>query len=644
MQIEELTAKAWRKFEPPPDLKVSEWACAHRRLSPESSAEPGEFSMDRTPFMRAVVDTFNDPLVEETVLMKSSQVGYSENLNNIVAYIMDQNPGPIMLMQPTLEMAESYSKDRISPMIRDTPRLKKLVDERSKKSGNTILHKSFPGGLLQMVGANSPASLASRPIRDLLGDEPDRYPASAGEEGDPWKIAGKRQITFFDRKRFLGGTPTIKKASRIAKAYEKTDKRKYHVPCPRCGVHIPLDRDRFDHVIDSENYARYQCQACDGWIDEHERFDMIRDEPAGGTAHWRATAEGDGRRAGFFIWAAYSPFVGWREIFDEWNEAKGDPEEEQVVHNTLFGEAYEFQTVELDHEDLFKRREDYDGQRLPNAVEIITAGIDTQDDRFEIEIVGWGAGEESWSIEYATIEGDPDLPATRDALDAFIADAVFHREDGREMIVSAAFIDSAGHRTDAVYKFARGKQHRHIYPSKGSSVAGQPIFARFSPQKSERVKLAIVGTDTAKEIIYARLARGNEARGRCHFPLSYALEYFSGLTSEEKKITWTKGGPVVRFVKRKGEGKSRNEPLDCRVYALAALRSLPMALRRLRRAERAAMAPPPDDPSSPESSDDSEAPQPDPVPEATPAQAARTRRERRKTNVRRQGGGWSAGW
>ncbi len=640
MEAAELLAEVAAYWDPPPELLVSEWAEKFRRLSPESSAEHGEFQMNRTPFMREIVDCYNDPDVEEWIVMKSSQVAFSENLNNILGYIADQKPGPSMLLMPTLQLATGYSKDRLDPMIRDTECLSIRIDQRKRNGQNTMLRKSFPGGYWQLVGSNSPAEISSRPIRDLMVDEWDRHARSAGKEGSPDKIAEKRQITFGGRKRMKGGTPTIKGASRTEKGFEGGDRRHYHVPCPRCGDHVPLIRERFDIDPASDHYARYQCQACDGWIEEHERFDMIRDAKAGGTARWVPHGECIESRRSYFIWAAYSPFMGWREMFDQWNEAKGDPEEEQVVVNTLFGETFEFSRVELDHEALFKSREDYDGQRLPEAVKIITAGIDTQDDRFEIEVVGWGEGEESWSIEYVTIDKDPATNEGKQALDRFLAEASYRRIDGREMTIAAAFIDSGGHRTDAVYDFVRGKQFRHIYASKGSSVVGQPVFARFSQHKKARVKLAIVGTDTAKEAIYARLAKGSDVRAKMHFPLTYALEYFSGLTSEEKVVTWKSGTPLVQWKKRQGVRQSRNEPLDCRVYALAALRSLPMASRVLRDRRPVAKKQEPE-----KVAGDAGAPADQPLaaveelpaPKGQPKPAAKRANPARQ---RRQGGGW----
>ncbi|MDB6078160.1 MAG: terminase [Akkermansiaceae bacterium] len=588
MNIQTLKRKALATLMPPPDLLPSEWADRYRRLSPESSAEPGRFEMDRTPYMREILDCIKEPEVETVWFTKSSQVAASETANNLVGYLADCDPCPIMVMQPTIEMTEDYSKDRVTPMFRDTPRLKGKIDDRKKKSGNTIRHKAFPGGLIQFVGANSAASLASRPIRALISDEVDRYPASAGKEGDPIKLARARQTTFIaNRFHYATGTPTVKGYSRIEKGVQEGDMREYRVPCPRCGEHFALEFEQFQSDREKESYGQCCCPNCGDWIEEHERFEMIRDEKCGGTARWVPTKFAPASVRSYRIWAGYSPFKGWVEICDEWNEAKGDQELEKVFHNTVLGRSYAFSTADLDHEHLFRSREDYDGQSLPLGVEIITAGIDTQDNRFEIEIVAWGAGEESWSIEYLTIEGDPEKKTTRDQLDRLLADSVYRRTDGRELRIAAAFVDLGGHRTDAVYQFARGKAFRHIHASKGSNVPGQPIFARFSDQKKERVRIAIVGTDTAKEVIYSRLAKGSETSAPCHFPLSYSVEYFRGLTAEECIKKWKSGTPSVKWQKKKGEEAARNEPLDCRVYALAALRSLPMALRRLRRKEAA---------------------------------------------------------
>ncbi len=595
-------------------LPVSVWANRFRRLSPEASATPGQFDINRTPFMREIADSFGDRLVAEVRVMKSSQVAYSENLNNFLGRQIHLNPGPIMMMQPTLEMAEGYSKDRISTMIRDTPVLTDLIDDRSKTSGNTILKKSFPGGLLQMVGGNSPASLASRPIRDVVIDEEDRTAASAGKEGDPEKLATRRQITFHDRKLVAGGTPVIKGASKTDRGFKKGDQRHYMVECPCCGGHIDFRLKQFQTNPDKEHYAAYQCQLCNEWIDHSNKMQMIKDYPAGGTAYWepmeRRRVKGWNReknewtreaepidyewdaKAGryieaelvvrsYHIWAAYSPFITWKEICDEYNQAKSDPELLQTFYNTLVGLPYEYTTNDLDFEYLYKRREKWDEDSLTDKILAITAGVDTQDDRFEYTILGFGAGEEVWVLDFGIIDGDPEDRETRERLHEFLMSRQYQTEKGRKMRVRGYFVDLGGHRTDSVYKLTRGKQYQHVYACKGMNTAGNPIFAGFSRQKEAKVKIARVGTDTAKEQIYAKLAKDEGEPGTIHFADHLTIDYFEGLVSEERKIVWVKGQPKIRYEKKK---KSvRNEPLDCFVYAYACLRSMKIQLRKASR-------------------------------------------------------------
>ena len=585
---------AWREcFAVPPTISGSEWAVKYRKLSPEASAQPGDFAINTTPFMRELLDVLcgSDEQVMEIWMMKSSQIAYSENLNNAIGYYMQLDPGPLMMIQPTIEMSESYGKDRIATMLRDSPSLAILTDHRAKNSGNTILRKNFPGGFLQLTGANSPAGLAGRPIRIVICDEVDRFPFSAGEggkrEGDPIALVQRRQTTFFNRLFVAGGTPVRKGLSRTETGYNETDKRVYMVPCPRCKQHIELRWKQFCIDVDSDNYAKYQCQLCDDYIAENERFEMIRDKLAGGSAYWQPTrTEAPKTRRGYFIWTAYSPFMGWKDICDEWLKVKGDPEREQVFTNTVLGQPYSAAVADLDSEKIFAQREDYSSDRMPNDILIITAGIDTQDDRFEAEVVGFGLGEESWSLDYTTIIGDPALKQTRQKLDQFLLEQRYVREDGTELRIKAAFIDSGGHRTDNVYTFCRGKRARHIYPCKGSSITGQPIFARFSHLKKSRTHLAIIGTDTAKEVIYARLSNPTETTGRMHFPAHYGINYFEQLTAEQKIVKWVNGQPRVTFVKV----SKRNEALDCRVYALAALRSMPIQLRVMSRRDKRRIA------------------------------------------------------
>lgn len=585
--IEAIERRVGRSVAPPPAMRISEWANTYRILSSESSAESGRFSIERTPYMRDIYDALLDPSVTEVWFMKSAQVGYSEFLNNVIGAHVHLNPCPIMMLQPTIDMANAYSKDRISPMFRDTPVLRDLVNEKSRDRGATILHKLFPGGHLTLAGANSPASLASRPIKGILIDEPDRYPESAGDEGDPINILRKRSTTFWDRFFFAGGTPTVAGRSRIESGYNRGDRRLYFVPCPACGEMIDLRFKQFELDDNAKRFAQYQCQECKDWISHEHKIAMISDVEMGGAAEWRATREGPHSIRSYRIWEAYSPWVTWEDLCLSYLEARElGHEGKKVFFNTSLGETYVEAGEVPDEDKLLGRREDYDPSCIPKGVRVITAGVDTQDECFHVEIVGWGRGEENWSLEFRTIWGDPENEEVQRDLDAFLRESRYTRaEDEKQFPISAALVDSGGHRRDAVYRFCRGKNLRRIYPCKGSSIRDKPILASLTPQKKERVKLALVGTDTAKESLYAQLDREGSGPGRCHWPLSYDRDYFRQLTAEEKVTEHKSGRAVQKWVVRKDEcpntGKvitRENHVLDCRVYAKAALRLLPLSL------------------------------------------------------------------
>jgi len=629
-----LDRNVWR---PPPDLKVSEWANQHRRLSPEDSAEPGDFDMDRTPFMREILDTVIDERVQQTWLKKGAQIAYTTNLCNILGYFIHQQPAPIMMLMPTLALANMLSKDRLSTMIRDSPVLAGLIDESTRISGNTLLYKKFPGGHITLAGANSPASLQSRPIRGVLFDEVDQYKAGVGDQGDPILLLEERTATFWNRFFFAGGTPTTRKASRVNKGWESGDKRFYHVPCPSCGELIrlifePEEKGRRQLCVDEDSkyFGQYLCQACDEYIPGEHQIEMLSDESMGGSAKWIPTKEFEGI-ASFHISKLYSPWVTWEEFAIKHSQTKDDPEQWKTFVNLSLGECTEDAAERIDPESLLvHRQKNYGPNSLPDEVRVITAGGDTQDDRIELEVVGWGAGEESWSIDYRTFWGNTaELQVWRD-LDEYLANTEFQRIDGRILRVRAMLQDSGGHRRDQVYAFCRGKARRKVYPCKGASAYGKPVLAGMTRQKKQHVRLVNIGTDTAKELIFGRLELGGDGPGRCHFPLSYDEKYFQGLTSEEKKDEYRQGSHIGVWMPRKDQFGSEipNEPLDCRVYALAALRILPINLSAFRRQETA------ETPRKPEETEEKGA-QPAEKPREKPVFRRNPRASRRKSWMNR---------
>lgn len=541
---------------PPPRLKVSDWADRYRRLSSESSAEPGQWNTSRAEYQRGIMDALNDPSTERVVLMTSAQVGKTEILLNAIGYYMDYDPSPIMVLQPTLDMAKTFSKDRLAPMLRDSPALKdKVGDPRSRDSDNTVLHKKFTGGHVTIVGANSPSSLASRPVRILLADEVDRYPPSAGEEGDPLSLAIKRTTTFWNRKMVFVSTPTIKGYSRIEQEYENSTREEWKVACPHCGEYQAFrwSQIRFDD-------GTMECPNCRSRFDEF----VWKRQPG----KWVAREENQGSR-GFHLNELASPWRRWEEVIADFKKAKDSPELLKTWVNTSLGESWE-EKSDTDASLVMKRREQYMAQ-VPDEVLLLTCGVDVQDDRLELEVVGWSHGKESWGIEYQVFIGDTSQDPVWKQLDQYLQKE-FTYADGTGIHITSTCIDSGGHRTSEVYKFCRAREHRRIFAVKGRGGEGIPFIGKPSRNNRENAALFVLGVDQGKATIISRLKINFEGDGYCHFPMKketgYNEDFFEGITSESMRIITKKGIRKVTWVKRPGV---RNEPLDCRNYATAAM-------------------------------------------------------------------------
>lgn len=566
MSIMNLAGRVWKS---PPKLTVSEWADRHRHLSGEASAEPGQWVTARAEYQRGIMDAASDPSIETIVFMKSAQVGATEIINNIVGYHIDQDPSPMLVLQPTVEMAQTWSKDRLAPMLRDTPRLKGKVHVSGRRdSQNTLLNKRFPGGHITMTGSNAPASLASRPIRLVLCDEVDRYPASSGTEGDPVSLAKKRAATFWNRKIILTSTPTEAGASRIEMEFEQSDKRYFYVPCPHCGHiqrlvwrNVTWQKDEDGKGIPET--AQYACDGCGVLWSEKERLLAIRQ------GEWIAENPG-GSRAGFHLSELYSPWSSLDTVVRAFLEAKGNSELLKTWVNTSLGESWEDRGERIDQTSLYARREDYPAA-VPADALVLTAGIDVQRDRLEMEVVAWGEGEESWNVDYRVIPGD----TAQDAVWQDLEDALhvsYRHEYGTDLHIAAAVIDS-GDQTSRVYQFVRQSAHPRIFAGKGIAGPGRPVVkvSRKRTGKATRdVDLYQIGVDDAKATIYARLQIAEPGPGYCHFPMGRDAEYFDQMTAEQLQTKYRRGFPVKEWVKI----RKRNEALDTRVYAFAALRIL----------------------------------------------------------------------
>lgn len=566
-----LFTKIFLVLKPPPDMDLSEWADEYRRLSSESSAEPGRWKTAKAPYQREIMNAISDIKVQKVVVMSAAQIGKTDGfILNPIGYYMHYDPSPIMVLQPTIQMAETFSKDRLSPMLRDTPALRDKVNDKSRNSGNTILQKIFPGGHVTMVGANSPSSLASRPIRILLADEIDRYPATAGNEGDPLLLAGKRLTTFWNKKEVDVSTPTIKGLSRIEVEFEHSTQEEWNVPCPECGAFQPMAWAQVIFKKENLDEINYVCSKCGvilseiEWKEQYINGKFIAKYP-------------DRKVRGFHLNALSSLFVEWKEIVEKFLTAneekkKGNIELMKVWTNTEMGQTWEEDGEQIEKDELYKRREKYNCE-VPEDVICLTAGIDTQDDRFEIEVVGWGEGKESWGIKYQVIYGDLKLKGIWDELDTFL-NQTFTRTDGAKLKIICACMDSGGHFTNQVYKFCKARIARRVFAIKGKGGAEVPYYNKPSKANREKTPLFTVGVDTGKSLLFQRLAVQEEGPNYCHFPKEkdrgYTREYFKGLTAEKMVMTYKKGKAQYVWT-LKDSGYKRNEPLDIRNYATVAL-------------------------------------------------------------------------
>jgi phage terminase large subunit GpA-like protein len=595
LDADELVAEILREYlAPPPLLTVTEWAERYRVLSGKDSAEPGPYRAARTPYAREPMDALSQSSpVEGVVLMWGAQTSKTTVGSNWLGYLVDTNPGPIMIVQPTIDMAKRYSRQRLAPMIEESPQLRRKVREnRSRDDANTTLLKEFAGGFMAVAGANSAAGLRSMPVRDLFLDEIDGYPLDVDGEGDPIQLAQARQTSFARRKWLKTSTPTTKDFSRVEAAYLTSDRCRYHVPCPHCGELQPLewgadkphgvkwDRDADGRAI--ADTVRYVCAAHGCEIREHHKPAML----AGGVWVADQTGAQGGKVRGFHLSSLYSPlgWLKWEELVAEWDRAitaarSGDPSLLRVFINTRLAETFEEQGDRANEHELRKRAADIPLRQVHWGLYVCTLGVDVQGDRLEAYVWAWGRGMQRQLVDRQVIYGDPSLPESEAgspwaALTAYRRQPLQHAS-GRIVPILAAFVDSGGHHTQAVYSYCRAHQHAHVHAIKGQSISGKAILGKPSDQdvswrgqKLKRgVKLWPIGTDTAKAEIYGRLRIAEPGPGYVWLSKHLPGEVFEQLTAERLVTRYVKGHPRLEWVKPAGK---RNEALDCAVYALAA--------------------------------------------------------------------------
>ncbi|WP_306600750.1 phage terminase large subunit family protein [Geothrix sp. 21YS21S-2] len=560
--------RARRAWSPPPRMSVTEWADTYRQMSAENCAEPGRFNSARAPYQRGPMNAISDPLIETVTIMSSAQVGKNEICHNGLGWIIDLYPGPALWVAPTEKAAEKWSKTRLAPMLRDTPRLKgKVADPKSRDTGNTILEKQFPEGLLFIVGSNAPSGLASQPIQYVFGDEIDRMEASAGTEGDILDLAKKRTTTYVGRRKHVWvSTPGIKGVSRIFKSWEQSDQRRYFMPCPHCGERITFrwkDPDGTYRVIwphepEEPEKAYYVCDRCGGVITDAHKHKMLE---AGEWIAGRPEVKG---HAGFNLNELYSPWRTFGDVAKAFLEAKaGGPMSLMVWVNTSLGEPWDPRDGEgLQVQGLKARREHYAAE-VPIGVAYLTLGGDMQDDRWEYIVRGWGHGGESWLIKRGMVLGNP-------AMETFWADVdqvlsgEFRHVSGYPMRITSACLDSGGHYSKQVKAFCSPRSNRRIFAIQGASTALQKPVMR----SNKKTKLWRLDTIALKDTFFACLRVQGPGPGFVHWPDNLLDDYFDQITAE-KVVYQTRNGATRRSYKKVTED-ARNEALDCEVYAMAA--------------------------------------------------------------------------
>jgi phage terminase large subunit GpA-like protein len=573
-------ATARSALRPPPRLSLSGWAERYAYLSPETSAEPGKFHA--FPYQIGIMDAVTDPAVERITVMKSARIGYTKLLDHVLGYFIHHDPAPVLIVQPRVEDAEDYSRTEIAPMLRDTPVLEAIAgDLKAKDSDQRILKRMFKNGSsVSFVGANSPAGFRRITARVVCFDEVDGYPPEgAGEEGDQITLGIKRSETFWNRKIILGSTPTVTEVSRIAKSYADSDQRNYHVPCPHCGTFQTLKWANltWDKKLDENGNtlehrpetAHFICEACQERIEERHKPAMIA------AGQWIAEKPFKGH-AGFAIWAAYSlwPNASWANLAREFLRVRRDRMLLRTFTNVVLGETWNEDYQIVDGHQLRLRGENYSPDSLPDTIRVLVAGVDTHPDRFEVLVLGFGAAEESWVVDFQVPYGDPGQQAAWVALDQLFLRS-YKTDSGRTLRISAACIDSGGHHAQQVVNFCGSRRARRVYAIKGMSGSSkQPIWPLHASRTRTNQQVFMLNVDKAKQLIYSRLRIDKPGPGYMHFPAGDPCgeDFFEQLTSERVITKYRMG--MAYHVWELPPNKS-NEVLDCCVYAIAARESMP---------------------------------------------------------------------
>jgi phage terminase large subunit GpA-like protein len=588
--------KGFRLLSPPPIITISEWADTYRFISTEFAAEPGKWHTSKFEPMREVMDSCSPgSRYRRVVLVKPSQSGGSEAcVLNVIGYTIDVNPRSMLVVFPTLDSCESFSKERLDPMITVTPALSnKVVEVGKMKKGvfaSTVKKKKYPGGFLNMVGANSTTGLSSRPVPIVIVDEVDLCIKNANRQGNPVKLALSRTTTFFDRKEILLSSPSNDEGeSGIIPFWEDGSQARLERGCPKCGLFQVLDFDRMD--LES---AMLCCEKCGNYFPQ---WKWQKSE-----SRWHHNNVEHPTTASYWISGLDSPWLDWKvDLVEDYVVCRrladmGDDSLLRVFVNSKLAKQYKRKGKRVDIDLYHDRREVYacheKGAEVPEGVVLITAGVDVQDSFISYDVTGWGKGRESWGIETGEFQGDPRIPDSEvwKQLDQFVYNRIWRYADGTYIRTRILFIDSQGHCTDDVYKYCKSR-HPRVFAIKGIGGQGQPIIIGGKVRRRQKVVEGVwqvkLGVDTLKDEFHSRLSIEKPGPGYCHWPMyfngmpccGYTLEYFEEIISEQRELIYNKSGfAEYKWTKNRTDP---NEALDCRNYARAALEYLKIRLEQM---------------------------------------------------------------
>lgn len=558
-------------FEPDPLMTVSEWADNFRVLPSESSSQPGQYRTETMPYLEEIAYELSPQSpTDEVSVIKGTQLGFTELGNNMLFCYADLYPCPMLQILPTETAVKTHALSKLWPSIEASPRLKNTFKKRKTQDGSSIYSLMFKGGNIALGWSNSPATFASSSRRIVINDDVDKWPDEI-EGGNPLDLSKNRAETYSNKKIYNNASPAKKHNSKILPKYETSSQGLYTMKCPHCGEDVVFEKDGFKFNYD-ENYQLiddvvFVCSNNGCIIEEHQKYEMMKKENGARYVHKFP----ERKHKGYRVPSYYSPFAKWNEIFQSFLDARKEQKEKKVSTkmaswtNTKDANVWEEKIEKLDVNEYLNRHEEYAAE-VPNGAFILTAGVDTQDDRLEVEVVGWGKYGESWSIAKLILEGDPKFPRVWQKLDNVLENSYKH-ESGIDMKILGMGIDSGGHRTDYVYNYCKTRVEQNIFCMKGDNSVETPILkSGISKNKDGSLRLYMIGVNSAKDVVYGQLTTKEVGPGYMHYPKKpeYNEEHFKQLTGETKDKTT---GRWKKF-------RTRNEALDLRVYAMATLRIL----------------------------------------------------------------------